>query len=416
MSTLVINGGRSLSGKITVHGSKNSVLPILAATILNAGVSEIHNCPRLTDVDAAIEILRYVGCSVEFDGDTLTVDSKNAEKCDIPDNLMREMRSSVIFMGALLARLGRVSLFSPGGCELGARPIDLHLSSMRALGADVIEEGSAIRCEAEKLHGKDIVLSFPSVGATENTMIAATAAGGVTRIINAAREPEIEDLQNFLRAIGAEVYGAGSSIITIVGGRKLSDAEYTVIPDRICAATYMCAAALCGGNVTIDGIVPEHISNVISLIEGVGCSVTVGKGSVKVKRFTPLSSIRTIRTMPYPGFPTDAQPQMMALTTKCRGTSVFIENIFDGRYRHVGGLVRMGADIRTEGNIALVNGVPELYGCEADATDLRGGAALVIAAAAAEGESRIGKLFHIDRGYEKIEDTLAALGVDIKRI
>lgn len=416
MSTLVINGGRSLSGKITVHGSKNSVLPILAATILNAGVSEIHNCPRLTDVDAAIEILRYVGCSVEFDGDTLTVDSKNAEKCDIPDNLMREMRSSVIFMGALLARLGRVSLFSPGGCELGARPIDLHLSSMRALGADVIEEGSAIRCEAEKLHGKDIVLPFPSVGATENTMIAATAAGGVTRIINAAREPEIEDLQNFLRAIGAEVYGAGSSIITIVGGRKLSDAEYRVIPDRICAATYMCAAALCGGNVTIDGIVPEHISNVISLIEGVGCSVTVGKGSVKVKRFTPLSSIRTIRTMPYPGFPTDAQPQMMALTTKCRGTSVFIENIFDGRYRHVGGLVRMGADIRTEGNIALVNGVPELYGCEADATDLRGGAALVIAAAAAEGESRIGKLFHIDRGYEKIEDTLAALGVDIKRI
>ena len=416
MSTLVINGGRSLSGKITVHGSKNSVLPILAATILNAGVSEIHNCPRLTDVDAAIEILRYVGCSVEFDGDTLTVDSKNAEKCDIPDNLMREMRSSVIFMGALLARLGRVSLFSPGGCELGARPIDLHLSSMRALGADVIEEGSAIRCEAEKLHGKDIVLSFPSVGATENTMIAATAAGGVTRIINAAREPEIEDLQNFLRAIGAEVYGAGSSIITIVGGRKLSDAEYRVIPDRICAATYMCAAALCGGNVTIDGIVPEHISNVISLIEGVGCSVTVGKGSVKVKRFTPLSSIRTIRTMPYPGFPTDAQPQMMALTTKCRGTSVFIENIFDGRYRHVGGLVRMGADIRTEGNIALVNGVPELYGCEADATDLRGGAALVIAAAAAEGESRIGKLFHIDRGYEKIEDTLAALGADIKRI
>ena len=416
MSTLVINGGRSLSGKISVHGSKNSVLPILAATILNAGVSEIHNCPRLTDVDAAIEILRYVGCSVKFDGDTLTVDSKNAEKCDIPDNLMREMRSSVIFMGALLARLGRVSLFSPGGCELGARPIDLHLSSMRALGADVIEEGGAIRCEAKKLHGTDIVLSFPSVGATENTMIAATAAKGVTRIINAAREPEIEDLQNFLRAIGAEVYGAGSSIITIVGGRKLSDAEYTVIPDRICAATYMCAAALCGGNVTIDGIIPEHISNVISLIEGVGCSVTVGKNSVKVKRFTPLSSIRTIRTMPYPGFPTDAQPQMMALTTKCRGTSVFIENIFDGRYRHVGGLVRMGADIRTEGNIALVNGVPDLYGCEADATDLRGGAALVIAAAAAEGESRIGKLFHIDRGYEKIEDTLAALGVDIKRI
>ncbi len=416
MGTLIINGGRSLSGKVSVHGSKNSVLPILAATILNAGISEIHNCPRLSDVNAAIEILRCIGCSVTVDGDTVTVDSKDASNCKIPDKLMREMRSSVIFMGALLARLGKVSLFAPGGCELGARPIDLHLSSMRMLGARVSEEGGAITCEARRLRGRDVVLSFPSVGATENTMLAATACEGRTRIVNAAREPEIEDLQNFLRAMGAEVYGAGSSTITIIGKRPLSSVEYTVIPDRICAATYMCAAALCGGNVAVEKIMPEHISNVLSLIEGVGCEVSVGKDFVNIRRFGPLSALRTIRTMPYPGFPTDAQPPMMALTTKCKGTSVFIENIFDGRYRHVGGLVRMGADIRIEGNVALVNGVSGLFGCEAEATDLRGGAALVIAAAAAEGESRIGNLCHIDRGYEKIEDSMSALGADIKRI
>ncbi len=416
MSKLIINGGRILSGKVTVHGSKNSVLPILAATILNAGTSEIHNCPRLSDVSAAIEILRCIGCTVDIDGDTVTVDSRNANNCEIPDKLMHEMRSSVIFMGALLARLGSASLFAPGGCELGARPIDLHLSSMRALGAEIVEEGGAITCKAKRLNGRDIVLSFPSVGATENSMLAATACEGKTRIVNAAREPEIEDLQNFLRAMGAEVSGAGSSIITVVGKRPLSSVKYRVIPDRICASTYMCAAALCGGNVVVENIVPEHISNIISLVEGVGCSVACGKDFVNVKRTGRLSALRTIRTMPYPGFPTDAQPPMMALTTKCEGTSVFVENIFDGRYRHVGGLVRMGADIRTEGNIALVRGVENLFGCAADATDLRGGAALVIAAAAAEGESRIGKVFHIDRGYEKIEESMSGLGVDIKRV
>ena len=416
MGTLVVNGGKSLSGKVCVHGSKNSVLPILAATILNSGVSEIHNCPRLTDVDAAIEILRCIGCKVDFRDDVVTVDSRDVYRYEIPDSLMREMRSSVIFMGALLARLGRASMFTPGGCELGARPIDLHLASMRLLGAEVSEEGGAISCEAHSLHGRDIVLSFPSVGATENTMLAATAAEGRTRIINAAREPEIEDLQNFLRSIGADVCGAGSSTITIIGKKKLFSTEFSVIPDRICAATFMCAAALCGGDVSVEKIVPEHISNVTALLSAAGCEIEEGKDSLRLRRRGELSSLRMVRTMPYPGFPTDAQPQMMALASKCMGTTVFSENIFDGRFRHIGGLLRMGADIRVQGNIALVNGVRNLVGSRVSATDLRGGAALVIAATAAEGESEIDEIFHIDRGYEKIEESFSALGADIKRV
>lgn len=416
MSTLIVNGGRSLDGTVSVHGSKNSVLPILAATILNSGTSVIHNCPKLRDVDAAIEILRCIGCRVAFEGDTVTVDSRDAKNYEIPDEMMREMRSSVIFMGAMLARLGRVSLFTPGGCELGARPIDLHISSLKALGAHINEEGGAIHCTARRMRGRDIVLSFPSVGATENTMLAATACEGRTRVFNAAREPEIEDLQNFLVKMGADVSGAGSSTIVINGKKKLHDAEYSVIPDRICAATFMCAAALCGGDISVKNVIPEHVSTVTSLLDCVGCSVNVGSDFINISRHGGLSAIRSVRTMPYPGFPTDAQPPLMALAAKCMGTSMFVENIFDGRYRHVGGLVRMGADIKLEGKVALVYGVPKLYGCPVEATDLRGGAALVIAAMAAEGVSRIGEVHHIDRGYEKIEESMSALGADIKRI
>ena len=416
MSTLVVNGGRMLDGRVSVHGSKNSVLPILAATILNSGVSEIHNCPKLRDVDAAIEILRCIGCKVSFEENTVVVDSSDAKSCEIPDELMREMRSSVIFMGALLARLGKVSLYTPGGCELGARPIDLHISALKALGAHIREKGGAITCEARRMRGKDIVLSFPSVGATENTMLAATACEGRTRIFNAAREPEIEDLQTFLVKMGADISGAGSSTITINGKRKLGNVSHTVIPDRICAATFMCAAALCGGRVRVENIVPEHVSTVTSVLDGIGCDVLIGKDYADISRKNVLSAIRCVRTMPYPGFPTDAQPPLMALSAMCNGTSMFVENIFDGRYRHVGGLCRLGADIKTEGKVALVYGVPRLCGCSVEATDLRGGAALVIAAMAAEGESEISEIHHIDRGYENIEERMACLGADIRRI
>lgn len=415
MDKLVVSGGRRLCGSISVHGSKNSVLPILAATILNSGVSIIHNCPRLRDVDAAVEILRCIGCDVTFEGNTLIIDSSNARNCNIPDEMMREMRSSVIFMGAMLARLGKASIFTPGGCELGARPIDLHISSLKRLGACIKEEGGAITCEARRLRGRDIVLSFPSVGATENTMLAATACNGTTRIINAAREPEIEDLQNFLVAMGADICGAGSSTIVINGKRKLHSVEYTVMADRICTATFMCAAALCGGDIVLHKAVSEHVSTVTAILSDIGCAVGIEENMIRIKSEGRLSAIRSVKTLPYPGFPTDAQPQLMALASTCNGTSTFVENIFDGRYRHVGGLIRMGADIKTEGRIALVYGVPKLYGAQVDATDLRGGAALVLAAMAAEGKSEISKIEHIDRGYEKIEETFSALGADIER-
>lgn len=405
-----------LDGNVSVHGSKNSVLPILAATILNSGISEIHNCPKLRDVDAAVDILRCIGCKVTFDGDTIIVDSTDAQNYAIPDELMREMRSSVIFMGAMLARLGKVSLFTPGGCELGARPIDLHISALKALGAHIRENGGAISCEARRMRGRDIVLSFPSVGATENTMLAATACEGRTRIFNAAREPEIEDLQEFLVKMGADVAGAGSSTIVINGKKKLGNVSHRVIPDRICAATFMCAAALCGGRVHVENVVPEHVSTITSVLDAVGCDVNVGHNFVDVSRTGKLAAFRCIRTMPYPGFPTDAQPPLMALATKCMGTSMFVETIFDGRYRHIGGLCRLGADIKTEGKVALVYGVPKLCGCSVEATDLRGGAALVIAAMAAEGQSEIGEIHHIDRGYEKIEESMSFLGADIARI
>ncbi len=416
METLMVNGGRMLDGCVSVHGSKNSILPILAATILNSGINIIHNCPHLRDVYAAIDILRYIGCKVSFEGDTIIVDSKGAKNTKIPDKMMREMRSSVIFMGAMLARLKSASLFAPGGCELGTRPIDLHISALQKLGAHINETGGAIKCSAGKLKGNDIILSFPSVGATENTMLAATACSGTTRIINAAREPEIEDLQNFLVACGADIKGAGSSMIVINGKKKLHDAEYTVIPDRICASTFMCAVAICGGKANIQNVIPEHISSVISILETMGCNIDIGKGSLVIERKGKLLSVRNVRTLPYPGFPTDAQPPLLAAATKGDGTSLFVENIFDGRYRYAGELIRMGADVRVEGKLAVVYGVPKLFGAEVAATDLRGGAALLIAAMSAEGESKISEICHIDRGYEKIEDSMSALGADVKRI
>ncbi len=415
MSTFVVNGGRKLEGTVSVQGAKNSVLPILAATILNSGTSVIHNCPKISDVDAAIEILRCIGCKVTIEGTTVIVDSSSVDNYEIPDEMMREMRSSVIFMGAILARLGKASLFMPGGCELGARPVDLHISSLRKLGVRIDESGGAIRCTSHHMKGNDIVLSFPSVGATENTILAATACVGRTRIINAAREPEIEDLQNFLVKMGADVSGAGSSTIVINGKKRLFDVEHKVIPDRICAATFMCVTALCGGYVKVENIIPGHISTVTSILEGIGCEVTEGIDFAEIKRTGKLAAIPAVRTLPYPGFPTDAQPQLMALAAKCVGTSTFVENIFERRYRHASELMRMGADIKIEGRVAVVRGVERLWGCSVEATDLRGGAALVMAAMAAEGKSEIRSIGHIDRGYERIEADMSSLGADIVR-
>ena len=415
MSHFVIRGGKPLDGTISVSGAKNSVLPILAATLLNGGRSTLHNCPDLRDVHSALAILRHLGCSAEMQGSTVTVDSSTVTRCDVPISLMREMRSSVMFLGPIIARCGKARLSFPGGCELGPRPIDLHLAALRKLGVDIREEGGEILCTAGDMRGQDILLSFPSVGATENIMLAATACRGVTRIINAAREPEIADLQQYLQKCGAAVSGAGESRITVHGGGTRNDVVHTILPDRIEAATYLCAAAITGGRVTLHHTEPEHFGTVTALLGEAGCSIASCGGSVTLTAPEVLEPMSPIRTMPYPGFATDAQSPLMAVACLTRGTTVFVETIFENRYRHTAELARMGADIRVSGRVALVTGVPRLLGAPVCCTDLRGGAALVLAALAAQGETVVEEIHHIDRGYTAMEHRLSALGADIRR-
>ena len=415
MSILKITGGKPLSGSIRINGAKNSVLPILAATLINGGVNVLHNCPDLKDVTSAIKILEHLGCKVKREGKTITVDSSVVSRCDVPDSLMREMRSSVIFLGPIIARCGCAVLHTPGGCELGPRPIDLHLSALEKLGVSIENEGGNIVCKAGDMKGRDIRLSFPSVGATENIMLAAIACRGATRIINAAREPEIEDLQQFLKKTGASVNGAGGSEISIIGGRAYFDTEHRVMPDRIEAATYLCAAAAAGGDVTVEDCESEHIGTVIERLTEGGADIKVSGRSVRIKVSDRLKSMPPVRTMPYPGFPTDCQSQLMAVACTAKGTTVFTENIFENRYRHTGQLERMGADIKVSGRVAVVEGVERLKGAVVTATDLRGGAALAVAALGAEGCTVIEDIYHIDRGYEKMEQSLASLGADAVR-
>ena len=416
MSRLIVNGGNPLNGSIRANGAKNSILPILAATIINGGENIIHNCPDLKDVHSAIAILRHLGCRVEYSGGTIVVDSASMDRWDIPEDLMREMRSSVIFLGPILARCGKARMTYPGGCELGPRPIDLHLDALSKLGVHIQEEGGEITCECGPLQGRQINLSLPSVGATENIMLCATACQGTTRIVNAAREPEIWDLQQFLQKAGAQVQGAGQHDITIQGGVPTRQpTEHSVIPDRIESATYLCACAAAGGEICVQQTIPAHFAAVTELLAESGCQIQVGGQEVRLRAPGRLHSVRPVRTMPYPGFPTDAQSPLMATLCLARGTTMFSENIFESRYRHCAELCRMGADIRVEGRVALVTGVDHLTGASVKATDLRGGAAMVVAALAAQGASEITQIDHIDRGYDHIERAFAALGADIKR-
>lgn len=416
MSRLIVNGGNPLNGSIRANGAKNSILPILAATIINGGENIIHNCPDLKDVHSAIAILRHLGCRVEYSGGTIVVDSAGMDRWDIPDDLMREMRSSVIFLGPILARCGKARMTYPGGCELGPRPIDLHLDALSKLGVHIQEEGGEITCECGPLQGRQINLSLPSVGATENIMLCATACQGTTRIVNAAREPEIWDLQQFLQKAGAQVQGAGQHDITIQGGVPTRQpTEHSVIPDRIESATYLCACAAAGGEICVQQTIPAHFAAVTELLAESGCQIQVGGQEVRLRAPGRLHSVRPVRTMPYPGFPTDAQSPLMATLCLAQGTTMFSENIFESRYRHCAELCRMGADIRVEGRVALVTGVDHLTGASVKATDLRGGAAMVVAALAAQAASEITQIDHIDRGYDHIERAFAALGADIKR-
>ena len=412
MSHITIHGAAPLRGEVTVQRAKNSVLPLLAAALLHEGCCRMERCPHLTDVAAAVEIMGHLGCRVRWEGDDLVVDAAKVSRSDIPSSLMSQFRSSVVFLGAILARCGEATLSYPGGCELGPRPIDLHLAALRTLGAEIEEMGGILRCRG-KLQGCEILLPFPSVGATENAMLAATAAEGVTVISNAAREPEIVDLQDFLQKLGVSIHGAGTSTITIRGGATLHETTHRPIPDRIVTATYLCAAAACGGDITLRDTDYRHLAPVTTALHQAGCCLQCREDSITLRSTGQLRSLPPVRTYPYPGFPTDAQPVLMAALLRSRGATMFVENIFENRYRHAAELTRMGADIRLEGKVALVSGVERLYGGEVHATDLRGGAALAVAALQAEGTTTLYDIHHILRGYEDITRDLRALGADI---
>ena len=415
MSIWQIKGGKQLSGSLRVQGAKNSVLPIMAASILTGCETELTSCPDLSDVSASIKILENLGCTVKRDGDVVNIDSRGQTSCHIPHELMREMRSSVIFLGAILGRCGEAVLSMPGGCELGPRPIDLHLEALAALGATIDERGGNIYCSAAKLRGTQINLSFPSVGATENAILAACAAEGETVITNAAREPEIVDLQRYLTALGADVRGAGTSTVIVSGFVPKERVGHRVMGDRIVASTMLSAVAATGGYLHLRNVEPSDFETVTQALEQMGCEIERRQDSISLRSDGRLRAGKPISTRPYPGFPTDAAPPLMSAALKAEGTTVFIENIFENRFRHVPEMVLMGAEIRTEGRVAMVTGVQTLHGAPVTSTDLRGGAALVLAGLLAEGETLVHDPGHIDRGYEQLDSDLRQLGADVTR-
>ena len=415
MSRFIIEGGRKMEGEINAQGSKNAVLPILAATILSDGKNMIYNCPKLRDVDMTIEVLKNLGCRAAFSGDCLEVDASNISGYTIPDELMRQMRSSIIFLGAIIARFGRAEISMPGGCEIGNRPIDLHLAALQKLGVDITESHGFIHCVRKKQIPADIHLDFPSVGATENIMLAACMTEGITTIDNAAREPEIVDLGRFLNRMGAKIRGAGTDRITICGVHKLYGAAHKIIPDRIVCATYLACALASGGTLAIRGANPKDMGAMLSVLRNMGAEIYEDRKKLLIVAPKKLKSIGTIKTMPYPGFPTDIQSPFMALSTQCDGSSVFVENIFENRFRHIEELIRMGADIKTDGRVAVVIGKSALTGARVSAPDLRGGAALAVAALAADGTTEIDNITYVDRGYEAMENVLSSCGIEIKR-
>lgn len=413
MSIWHINGGNTLTGSTSVQGAKNAVLPIMAASVLTGCETELLHVPELRDVETTLRILRHLGCTAERDGDAVCIDSRGMSRNFIPHTLMRELRSSVIFLGAILARFGEARLSMPGGCELGPRPVDLHLEALRALGADVQEHGGDIVCRAQKLCGTRIVLPFPSVGATENAMLAACAAEGETVICNAAREPEIVDLQHYLQKLGALIGGAGTSTVTVSGFSPVARVGHRIMPDRIVASTILCACAASGGEIELFGVNPAHFLTVLDSLSEAGCDIITTSSAVRLRSNGRLIAPKPIVTRPYPGFPTDAQPPLMAACLKARGTTVFTENIFANRYRHAEEFRRLGADVSIEGRVAYISGVERLTGAPLTASDLRGGAAMIVAGLSAEGRTDLLDDGYVRRGYDRFDQCLAALGADI---
>lgn len=409
-----VSGGKRLSGEVAVHGAKNSALPILAAALLCREACVLHNCPQIEDVETSLAILRGLGAHVQRQGQTVHIHAQTLRGTRVPQALARKMRSSILFLGALMAREGEAEIALPGGCRLGARPIDLHLSALRKMGAEVTLEEETVMCRAARLNAAHIRLPFPSVGATENILLAATACRGTLTIENAALEPEIGDLIGFLRAAGAEISGAGTKTLTVQGGRPLRGAEYTILPDRIETASYLCAAAACGGDVTVQKTAPALLRPVLTALTAAGCTIAEKRDVLRIVSDGALRACGRIVTAPYPAFPTDAQAPLMAALLRAKGESVFEETIFEERFRHVPQLRKLGAEIRVKERCARVRGVKTLHGAALEAEDLRGGAALLVAALSAEGNSYISGVKHIKRGYAKLEENLNDLGAHIR--
>jgi len=411
----VIFGGNRLCGTVRVGGGKNSVLTILPACLLSKGVCTIYDVPRLSDVNVMQEVLECLGAKVELNGSTMLVDAANVSTVELPDRLTRMMRASNLVMGPILSRFHHVKLAYPGGCSIGSRPMDQHLRGFKLLGAQIVEKHGYIEAKADRLVGSEICLDYPSVGATENLMMAATLAEGETTIRNPAREPEIVDLQNFLNVMGAKVRGAGTDIIKIEGVKEMNSAEHSIIPDRIEAGTFMIIAAITGGDILIKNVIPEHVEAIISKLKEAGVEIREEEGGIRVTGKLRPKGVDFI-TMPFPGFPTDMQAQLMALMAVSEGTSIVTETIFENRFKHVDEFRRMGADIKVEGRVAIIKGVKNLSGAYVETSDLRAGAALVTAGLVAEGATVVDNINLIDRGYDNFDQKLRNLGAQILRV
>ncbi len=416
MDKYMIDGGRRLYGTVKIQSAKNSVLPLFAASILTDKPVTIRETPAITDALCMAQILRELGAEVRFHGNDVTIDSSNACSHEISSALTKELRSSVFMLGSLLTRFRRALIAYPGGCDIGLRPIDLHLNALKHLGVDITERDGYILCKCDRLRGAEILLDFPSVGATENIMLAAVMAEGRTVLQGAAKEPEIVDLQNFLNAMGAKIAGAGSDVIEIEGVKKLNGVSYKPVKDRIEAGTFLLACAACGGEMEVVGVKADNIGLLLHKLRENGCKIHIKNDKIRITSNGRLKCNRRIETMPFPGFPTDLQAQTTALNASCEGGALIVENLFETRFKYVPDEQKMGADIEVKGRNAFVRGVPKLHGASLVAGDLRGGAALVIAALGAEGVSEVLDLSHIDRGYSDLQGKLKNLGAEIKRV
>ena len=412
MSKFIIQGGKRLEGKVKISGSKNAALPIIAATVLNGGKTILYNVPDIQDVQTMFEIIKDIGGNVIKKKNKVIIDTSKIHTYEIPDHLMRKMRSSVILAGALIGKYHKARFSCPGGCDIGARPIDLHLKGFEKLGINIKEEFGEIVCSTEKITGTQIHLDFPSVGATENIILASCLGEGTTIITNAAREPEIEDLAKYLNKMGAKIKGFGTDKIEIIGVSKLAEISHNIMPDRIEAGTYLVAGAITGGKVKLINVCPEHIEPILHKLEEANCKLEIGKNTILIEAPKRIKAV-DIKTMPYPGFPTDLQSIFGALLTTAKGTSVITENIFESRYKYVQELNRMGAKINVEGRTAIIKGTKKIQGANVVATDLRGGAALILEALVAKGITEIDNIYYVLRGYEKIEEKLKKLGAKI---